>query len=155
MYNPHRARDSQPLHKDNSRIISRLKDSYRDGKCVIITGAGAGPQVWEWQENDKYGEDKSVMLGAVITKSWDPNNKTWVNNKLAWVLGVCANVENAFDETHIPLMQACIDTFATLANVMIRSELINTQHGTEYRNDFPNGVYYGNGKKPMGYENLL
>jgi hypothetical protein len=121
-YNPNRSTTSRPMHKDSSRTIQRLKDSLKfNGVCVLITGSNMGPQMWEPQENDGYGEDKSVMLGAVLTKSWDTQTGDWSNRKLAWIIGVCADTENAFSETHIPLMQCCVDMFSMLANVMIRS----------------------------------
>ncbi|MDZ8139017.1 MAG: hypothetical protein RM049_27685 [Nostoc sp. DedQUE04] len=121
-YNPNRSISSLPMHKDHSRTIRCLKDSLKDkGVCVLISGSKMGEQMWETQRNDKYGEDKSVMLGAVLTKSWDHQKGDWSNRKLAWIIGVCADTENAFSEKHIPLMQCCIDMFSMLANVMIRS----------------------------------
>lgn len=120
-YNPNRSISSCPMHKNNSRTIQRLKDSLKfNGVCVLISGSNMGPQMWEPQENDRYGEDKSVMLGAVLTKSWDDQRGDWSNRKLAWIIGICADSENAFSETHIPLMQCCVDMFSMLANVMIR-----------------------------------
>jgi hypothetical protein len=123
-YNPNRAVSSRPLHKNNSRVIQRLKDNFRfNGVCVLITGSTLGPEMWEGKENDRYGEDKSVMLGAVLTKSWDAQKRDWSNPKLAWTIGVCADRENAFSETHIPLMQLCVDMFSLLANVIIRCSI--------------------------------
>ncbi|WP_375511808.1 hypothetical protein [uncultured Nostoc sp.] len=121
-YNPNRSISSRPMHKDDSRTIRCLKDSLEyKGVCVLISGSKMGSQMWQRQPNDEYGEDQSVMLGAVLTKSWDHQKGKWSNPKLAWIIGVCADTENAFSETHIPLMQCCIDMFSMLANVMIRS----------------------------------
>lgn len=121
-YNPNRLISSRPMHKDKSRTIQLLKDSLKfNGVCVLITGSNMGAEMWEPQTNDRYGEDKSVMLGAVLTRSWDSQQKRYSNTKLAWVLGVCADTENTFSEVHIPLMQACVDMFSILANAMIRS----------------------------------
>jgi len=122
-YNPNRAASSQPLHKDRSRIIQRLKDNLEfKGGCVLISGSNMGPEMWELKDNDRYEEDKSVMLGAVLTKSWNHQQRKWSNVKLAWIIGVCADTETAFSETHIPLMQACVDMFSMLANVIIRCD---------------------------------
>lgn len=121
-YNPNWSISSRPMHKDKSRTVQRLKDSLKfDGVCVLISGSNMGPQMWETQTNDRYGEDKSVMLGAVLTKSWNSQDRRWSNRKLAWIIGVCADTENAFSEAHIPLMQSCVDIFSILANAMIRS----------------------------------
>jgi hypothetical protein len=121
-YNANRSTTSKPMHKDNSQTIQRLKDSMKfSGICVIRTGSSMGPQMWESQINDGYAEDKSVLLGAIMTKSWDKNKGDWSNRKLAWIIGVCADQEHAFDEMHIPLMQSCVDMFSMLANVIIRS----------------------------------
>lgn len=121
-YNANRSATSAPMHKDQSQTIQRLKDNMRfNGVCVVITGSSMGPHMWEGQKNDGYGEDKSVMIGAVLTKSWDDQRGDWSNRKLAWIIGVCADKENAFSEMHIPLMQTCVDMFSMLANVIIRS----------------------------------
>jgi hypothetical protein len=121
-YNPNRSTTSNPMHKDRSQTIQRLKDNMKfNGVCVVITGSSMGPNMWESQKNDGYGEDKSVMLGIVLTKSWDDQRDDWSNRKLAWIVGVCADKENAFSEMHIPLMQSCVDMFSMLANVIIRS----------------------------------
>ena len=88
----------------------------------MITGSGQGQAVWEGKENDAYGEDKSVLLGAVFTGSWDRQNIKFVKNKLAWIVGISADRENAFSKMHIPLMKQCVDMFSLLANVMIRRE---------------------------------
>lgn len=108
--------------KKNEGTIALLKEYCKSGVCVWITGSNKEPAMWKPQENDKYGEDKTVMLGAIMTKSWDAEAHRWTNNKLAWVLGVCADTEDAFDESHIPLMRACVDMFSTLANTLLRYE---------------------------------
>ena len=122
-YNPNRQYTSVPLHKDKSRVIKRLKDNYEDmGDCVMITGSSQGQAVWERRENDTYGEDKSVLLGAVLTRSWDRQSNKCIKPKLAWIVGISADQENAFSKMHIPLMKQCVDMFSLLANVMIRCE---------------------------------
>ena len=122
-YNPNRQNTSTPLHEDRSRVVKGLMDNYINIKdCVMITGSGQGQAVWEGKENDVYGEDRSVLLGAVFTGSWDRQNIKFVNNKLAWIVGISADRENAFSKMHIPLMKQCVDMFSLLANVMIRCE---------------------------------
>jgi hypothetical protein len=78
--------------------------------------------MWEVKENDRYGEDKSVMLGAVLTRAWDRDNMKLINPKLAWIIGVCTDHEYAFNEMHIPSMRQCVDVFSILANIMIRHQ---------------------------------
>jgi hypothetical protein len=120
-YDKNREISSSPLHKDTSQVVSKLKERYkRDGVCVLITGSTNGPEMWEVKENDRYGEDKSVMLGAVMTRSWGGDEMTWKDPKLAWIIGVCTDHENAFDKKHIHLMRQCVDVFSILANIMIR-----------------------------------
>lgn len=120
-YDKNREISSSPLHKDTSQVIIRLKERFkRDGVCVLITGSSHGPDMWETKENDRYGEDKSVMLGAVMTRSWDSDEIAWKDPKLAWIIGVCTDHENAFDRKHIHLMRQCVDVFSILANIMIR-----------------------------------
>jgi hypothetical protein len=46
-YNPNREVSSKAMHKDASATILRLKDSYKAGTCVLITGSTMGPQMWE------------------------------------------------------------------------------------------------------------
>jgi hypothetical protein len=120
-FNPNREDGSQSLHKDTSKTIKHLKHSYEvDKQCVVITGSSKGPQLWERQPNDALGEDRCVLMGAVMTKSWMSDQ--WGERKLAWVLSVCADRDDAFQEEHIPLMQSCVDVFSMVANIMSRSD---------------------------------
>jgi hypothetical protein len=114
-----RADKSKPMHKDNSVTVRRLKESFSSGRCVIITGSGRGPEMWESQENDTFGEDKSVLMSAVMAKSWVKN--AWAHKKMMMILAICADQENAFGERHIPLMQCFTDVFSLMINVLLRS----------------------------------
>ena len=64
-----RAESTKPMHKEKSVTVRRLKESFSGGRCVIITGSGRGPEMWEPQENDSFGEDRSVLMSAVMAKS--------------------------------------------------------------------------------------
>lgn len=105
-----RADKTKPMHKDNSVTVRRLKESFSGGRCVIITGSGRGPEMWEAQENDVFGEDRSVLMSAVMAKSWVKN--AWANKKMMMILCVCADQDNTFSEKHIPLMQCFTDVFS-------------------------------------------
>jgi|GEM_PF-3610163 len=121
-YNTNRSSTSKAMHKDKSIVIQKLKNDLKfNGVCVTISGSVLGPQAWEPQKNDNYNEDKSVMLGAVLLKSWDTNINKWSEHKLVWIIGVCADSDNAFNSMHIPLMQSCVDMFSMLANTMFRN----------------------------------
>jgi hypothetical protein len=122
-----RAETSQPMHKDKSHTVTWLKNSYHEGSCVFISGSTQGPQRWQSQENDKYGEDKSILMGAVMTKSPSVRGQdsTWKNPKLTWILFVNADKEGIFAPRHIPLMRCCVVTFSWLANSMIRSPVFD------------------------------
>lgn len=123
-YNRNRKGDSKPLHKDKSSNINRLKNNMRSGSCVIITGSSFGPNLWEPQKNDKYEEDKSVLMGAVLSKSLQIYSEKPQRPKMAFVLAVCANKENVFIEAHKPLMQACVDVFSIVANSITRAPIM-------------------------------
>lgn len=125
-YKVSRSETSQPMHKDKSHTVTWLKNSYHDGSCVFISGSSQGPQRWQPQSNDKYGEDKSVMMGAVMTKSPRRHGKLrgWKNPKLTWVIFVNADKEDTFQPIHIPLMRCCVVVFSWLANSMIRSQVL-------------------------------
>jgi hypothetical protein len=120
-YNRSRERLSKPLLRDSSPIIQKLHQSFLDGSCVIITGSGRGEGWWEGQKNDEFDEDLSVMMGVVMTRSWDLSGG-FVNNKHAWIITVSADKEDVFHESHIPLMKACNDLFSAAANTILREE---------------------------------
>lgn len=122
-----RAETSKPMHKDKSQTVTWLKNSYHEGSCVFISGSTQGPQRWEKQDNDKYGEDKSILMGAVMTKSpvTRGRDRTWKNPRLTWIIFVNADKEDTFNSTHIPLMRCCVVVFSWLANTMIRSPVFD------------------------------
>jgi len=118
LFEPTRAEFSTPLSKD-SKTIQNLKYSYEHKMdCVLITGSNRQDQGWEKMRNDEFREDLSVLMGAVLSKSW--NGQEFVDPMLNWVLCICANKENVFNETHIPLMKCCNDIFSWLLNSFIR-----------------------------------
>jgi len=122
-YNLKRSISSDNLRMDKSIIIRRLKDNFRySGIPVLITGSTKGPLMWELNSNDIYGEDKSVILGAVITRTWNPRLQRWENAKLAWILGISADRENAFTEIHVQVMKLCIKIFSPFANIKARCQ---------------------------------
>ncbi|MCG8585214.1 MAG: hypothetical protein MI757_10925, partial [Pirellulales bacterium] len=100
-YNPNRKHHSTPLHKTESKTLSRLRDSFASGSCVIITGSAMGPQMWEGQRNDQYEEDKSVLMGAVLSKSLSDDSDIPQKPMMAFVIGVCANKEGAFEGLNV------------------------------------------------------
>ncbi len=116
-YTKSRKQFSEPLHKE-SKIVKHLKHSYEVLQhCVIVTGSEE-PE-WDNVKNNKYKEDLSVLMGAVLSKSWD-GEKKFEKPKLNWILCVNANKENVFDESFIPLMKFCNDVFSLLVNSFIR-----------------------------------
>jgi hypothetical protein len=122
-YNLKRSLSSDKLSMDKSIIISRLKDNFRySGIPVLITGSSKGPLMWGFNTNDIYGEDKSVILGAVITRTWNPRCQSWENPKLAWILGISSDRENAFTEIHVQAMKLCIQIFSPFANIKARCQ---------------------------------
>ena len=123
LYNQSRKYTTVPLHKDKSRVVTKLKDSVDYlGECVVVTGSTLGPDMWEGIKNDLYGEDKSVLLAAVLTRTWSRQQEKMTEPKLAWIIGISADRENAFSSLHVTLMKQCADMFSLLANVMIRCD---------------------------------
>lgn len=117
-FNQNRQESSRPLNAQTSQTFQQLQSRCKDGICVLITGANLG--MWEPQPNDKYGEDSSVLIGAVFSKSWNEQMDCWENKEIDWILGVSANTVNVFNETHVPLMQMCTDHFSLLSNEIKR-----------------------------------
>jgi hypothetical protein len=127
-YNPNRVYCSEPMHKDDSSTIYELKRHYKEQyKCVKITGSG--DTQWKPQPNDKYHEDRSVMMGAVMTRSWDLRKKMWKkgHNCLSWVITINSPDPDVFNASHIPILQTAIDTFAWLANEACRKQYLINQ----------------------------
>lgn len=121
-YSTKRIKPSKALYKD-SVTLSQLKQSFSGGRCVILTGQTYGPDMWEPQPNDKLKEDLSVLMSAVMAKSWnsDEDNGYWSDRKLMMVFCVCADREDAFGEIHIPLMQCLTDVFSLIVNILLRT----------------------------------
>ena len=131
---------SLPLNKDNSPTVLKLKLSYQEGSCVVLTGSVKGPTEWTPSKNDRLGEDKCVLMGAVMTRSYGPQkdaSEGWVNGKLSWIVSVCADRADAFTTQHIPLMQCFVITFSWLANTMIRNEHLKWR--PDKASDIPDG----------------
>jgi hypothetical protein len=116
-----REENSDPLPAD-CMLVQALHAAYLDSvkaDCVILTGPSH--QEWLKMTNDQYQENKSVLLGAIYSKSWNEGVKGFrKNHKLTWILCVNADKENAFSEHHKPLMRCCNDAFSMLVNVLSR-----------------------------------
>ena len=122
VYNASRAEHSVPLDKD-SETMKKLRESYAEKKnCVMITGSARRAQEWEKMPNDDLGEDRCILMGAVLSKSW--NGYEFDQPMFNWVLCVCADKDNAFDESHIPLMKFYNDVFSWLINSFIRHDAV-------------------------------
>ena len=119
-YTPNRKRRTQPMHKDRSRIISALRIHFEDtDTCVMITGQTDS----RWpkdRKNNRYKEDNSVLMGSVMTRSWDSSKEEMVNNCQAWILCVNSNLVDCFDDYHVSMLQAYVDVFSWLANQSLR-----------------------------------
>jgi|GEM_PF-2642620 len=107
---------SEPLHKD-SNTIANLKKSYKEKRdCVLITGSRTVD--WHKMINDEFSEDLSVLMGAVLCKSW--TGRAFDDPKLLWIICVNADRENVFTRECIPLMKACNDAFSWILNTFVR-----------------------------------
>jgi len=111
---------SEALHKD-SDTIQDLKKSYKEKRdCVLITGSKN--KNWHRMVNDDFGEDLSVLMGAVLCKSW--TGQGFDDPKLLWVVCVNADREHAFSKDCIPLMKACNDIFSWILNSFVRYDAV-------------------------------
>jgi hypothetical protein len=120
-HNKSRSSTTQPMHKDTHQTVIQLKRHYYlQRKCVRITGIH-DPE-WQEHKNDKLNEDQSVMMGAVMTRSWGEERGEWQNNCLSLILTVNSPDADVFDRSHIPLLQAAIDTFSWLTNTTMREQ---------------------------------
>jgi hypothetical protein len=129
-FNHNRQESSQPINAQTSQTFQQLHSRCKDGICVLITGANLSRTMWEPQPNDIFGEDSSVLIGAVFSKSWNEQMNCWENKEISWILGISANTVNVFNKTHEPLMQMCTDHFSVLSNEIKRkypSEYVQSQ----------------------------
>lgn len=113
-----RAARSQSLHH-KSRAVQALRESFREGECVLRTGDGA--LNWTPMANDERGEDRSVLLGAIFSKKVSVKNPSlFIPCKLEWIIGVASDREHTFGDQHRALMRAFGDTFGLILNILTR-----------------------------------
>jgi hypothetical protein len=122
--NPTRREFSRPLHKESKTVVS-LKESYEKRMdCVIVTSSRNDD--WTLTINDQFNENLSVLMGAVLSKSYNPANDKFDAPKLNWILCVNADAIGVFDRSHIPLMKTCNDIFSWILNSFIRYDAVQT-----------------------------
>ncbi len=120
--NPTRREFSNPLHKD-SKTVTNLKESYEERlDCVIITGSNN--EDWTPTPNDRFNENLTVLMGAVLSRSYNAASNTFDDPKLNWILCVNADAIGVFDRSHIPLMKTCNDIFSWILNSFIRHDAV-------------------------------
>jgi hypothetical protein len=127
-FSAERARHTQPLSRESptvKRLNKFVKALPQAISCVDLTGPKYKPKRWEPLRNGYLKEDLCVLMGAVVAKSWDPDKRHANIVEMVWLVCVCANQEDAFNESHLPLLKCCVDPLSMLANVLVRS------------NDFP------------------
>ncbi len=116
-FNPAREKDSTPL-QERSTIIQHLRNSYNRQRGVILTGSTREEDLWTPQANDRFGDDKSVLMGAVIVKS--AMDKSPEDRLMVWIISICSDADDVFSSAHLPVMQSITDLFSILANVLAR-----------------------------------
>lgn len=127
-YDANRERFSKPLDKEKSATAREVRQGYFGGECVVLTGQEAGPHRWDPElPNNSFNEDRCVLMGAIAVKSPSstPNNE-FADEEVAWILGVCSDKEDAFNESHFELMKGCIDTLGIVANLIWRQSCANS-----------------------------
>jgi len=127
--NDEREKNTRPMTK-NSKMVNSLRNTFFEKHkqdCVLLTGS-KDKDTWEYQLNDDREEDLSVLLGAVFSKCWDLEKGSpdpqGINSykpiELEWILGVAADREGAFTESHKHLMKCFNDIFGLLLNIFLR-----------------------------------
>ncbi len=116
-FNPAREKESVPLD-ELTLTVQQLRNSYNRARCVIITGCNRGEELWTAQPSDRFGDDKCVLMGAVVVNS--STDKSPKDRLMVWIISICSDNENAFCSSHIPVMQGVVDSFSILANVVAR-----------------------------------
>lgn len=117
-YNPSRKRVSKALPLDCRMVVELEKSFKKQFDCVIITGQNH--EFWEPMDSDKFGEDLSVLMGAIFSKVLQKNSGELSYRTLEWILCVCADKEGVFTKSHTPLMKCFNDLFALLLNQFLR-----------------------------------
>jgi hypothetical protein len=111
---------SKALHITEDATIRRLTFALEQGRNVLLTGSTRSELEWTRQPNDVYGEDRSVLMGGVLIKTW--SGQDFRPPSMVWVVTVCCDQENAFNDRHVSLMQSCVDLLSIVANVVARSD---------------------------------
>ena len=120
-FNRNRETKSQPMHKDSHETVRQLKRHYElQRQCVRITGTD--DPAWQKHDNDELGDDRSVLMGAVMTRSWNSEKDAWEAPCLSLILTVNSHERGVFDPSHVPLLQASIDSFSWLTNIAMRQQ---------------------------------
>jgi hypothetical protein len=127
-YHPDRQSTTEPLSPNSKIVESLIRNADQEVNkrdCVMLTGS-RGYDNWQKMTNDKYGQDKSALMGAVFCKRWD--GKSFPRPySLHWILCVTADKEHVFNETHVPFMRCCNDVFSWILNSFVRHPLDSAQ----------------------------
>lgn len=123
---PHRADrgDTTEAVSNDSPMVQELTKAYNDKQdCVILTGPGQAN--WKEMHNDRHGEDRTVLMGAVFSKVWETSIRSFPRDKrkLEWILCVAADRPGVFNrERHFELMKCFNDIFAIFLNWFVREK---------------------------------
>ncbi len=116
---------TNPLSPADATIRGLLDKLSKKQVCVNITGSVKSELEWTPQFNDQFGEDLSVLIGAVQIKNpVGPKMFTFTQGEMKWVLCVCANKPDIFNDDHVPLMRTCIDELSIYANLLARKSVM-------------------------------
>lgn len=109
-FKENRANQSEDIPEDNG-LPSALRTAYEKGNGILRLGATRKNSVWQRTENDERGEDKNLMAGPVIIKSWDSKTED-VRNEIYLILYINSPKPAAFDEMDEPFLKCCTDVFS-------------------------------------------
>lgn len=96
-----------------------LKRQYEAGNGIVRLGTKR-PDRWVRSRNDQLSQDKSVMAGPIIVKSWS-EKEIRERRELYMILYVNSPVANVFCEHHEDYLRCCTDAlslFCSLVNQM-------------------------------------
>lgn len=117
-YNTDRRSSSKPLLAD-APLVEKLHNLYKEEKeCVVVTGQH--DDQWTPMPNDKLDETRSVLIGAILAKEPSKEGDGFAEPKMIWMLCLCSDLPDAFNEGYKNLMKCCNDAFSWLLNTWIR-----------------------------------
>lgn len=126
-----RDRNSAAWDKKNHRVYQRLRDRCDKSHCVILSVAGTdgflNTEADQLKDADGFRANECMLTGAVFAKSMIENENK--NSRMVWIVSVCANRPNAFQESDCEMLRFHVDLFSALLNGMLHMHDVRSSAG--------------------------